>query len=134
MGEGGGEDPANPSKAAYPTKVIGAFLRKHVDNMDLDDMLRGSVMRKIEEGIVGIISSHYDDVSAEVLIHAGMSTRGYQKVVNLLSCVQENQRLVRARLPYGTCFPKLGSLRLIGGRVGGLMAGLGVKNASLKPP
>jgi hypothetical protein len=94
-------------------------LRKHVDILDLDDILRGSVMRKIEEGIVGIISNHYDDFSAEVLIHAEMSTRGYQKVVNLLGCVQEDQRLVRARMPYGTSFPKLGSLRLIGGRVGG---------------
>jgi hypothetical protein len=132
MGEGGGEEPAKPSKAAYPTKVIGAFLRKHVDNLDLDDMLRGSVMRKIEEGIVNIISSHYDEVSAEVLIHSDMSTRGYQKVVNLLCCVQEDQRLVRARLPYGTGFPKLGSLRLIGGRVGGLMAGLGVEKGISK--
>jgi hypothetical protein len=26
MGEGGGEEPVDPSKAAYPTKVVGVFL------------------------------------------------------------------------------------------------------------
>jgi hypothetical protein len=82
MGEEGGEEPADPSKGAYPTKVIGAFLRKYSNNLEVDEMLRGSVMRKIEEGIIESISNHKDDISAEVLIiQTDISTRGYQKVV-----------------------------------------------------
>ena len=125
-GEGGGEESADPGKAAYPTKVLGAFLRKHAKNLEMEGMLSGSVMRKIEEGIVECIAKHYDEIAADLFIHAGLSTREYQKVANLISSVQKDLRLVIARLTYGTGFPKLASLAVISKRLHDLMASLGL--------
>jgi hypothetical protein len=43
----------------------------------MDDMLRGSVMRKIEEDVVECIAKHYDDIVADMFIHADANTRDY---------------------------------------------------------
>jgi hypothetical protein len=59
-GEGGGDMSADRIKVAYPTKVLGAFLRKHAKNLEMEGMLSGSVMRKIKEDTVDYIAKHYD--------------------------------------------------------------------------
>jgi hypothetical protein len=87
----------------------------------------------MEDGNVECISNHYDDIPAKVFIHTDVDIRGYQKFVNLISCVQKDQWLVTKRLPYGKDYPKLGSLRLVGRRLGGLIACLSVEKESLKP-
>jgi hypothetical protein len=70
MGEGGGEEAVIPSKVAYPTKVLGAVLRKHLKNLEIDEMLRGSVMCKIEESNACCIVKPYDDIFADPLTHS----------------------------------------------------------------
>jgi hypothetical protein len=73
-------------------------LRKHAKNLEIEGMLSGSVMRKIEEDIVECIAKHYDEIAADLFLHVGLSTREYQKVANLISSSQKDLRLVRVRL------------------------------------
>jgi hypothetical protein len=93
----------------------------------MEGMLSGSVIRKIKEDIVECIVKHYDEIVADMFTHAGLSTKEYQKVANLTRSVQRDLRLVKARLPYGTSFPKLASLAVISKRLHDLMTCLGLE-------
>jgi hypothetical protein len=89
-------------------------------------ILSVSVMRKTEEYIVERIAKHYDEIAANLFIHAGLNTREDHKVANLISYVHKDMRLVRARLLYGIGFPKLASLAVIIRRLHDMMACLGL--------
>jgi hypothetical protein len=88
----------------------------------MDEMLRGGAMRKIEEGVVVYIVKHYDDIADDLfIIQTGLITRDNRNIMNLVYYVQKEHRLVKARPPGGTSFPKLGSLFVINKRLHGMM-------------
>jgi hypothetical protein len=103
------ETTANEDKTAYPLKVLGAFLRKHLPHLQVKIILPGGAPRKIETDISDCITQHYDKILADFFLHSKVSTGGYQTIVTLISSKQGAEGLVRAVLPYGTKLPKLRS-------------------------
>jgi hypothetical protein len=107
--EEGAKSTVNEGKAAYPSKVLGAFLKKHLPRLEVKRLLPPAALRKIEKDIADYITEHFDEISVDLFLHTKVSTRGYQTILNLLSSKQGAEGLVRAVLPYGTKFPKLSS-------------------------
>jgi hypothetical protein len=99
--EEGAESTVNEGKAAYPLKVLGAFLKKHIPHMEVKTLLPGGALRKIEKEIADCIKEHFDEISVDHFIHMKVSTRGCQTILNLLSSKQGAEGLVMAVLPYG---------------------------------
>jgi hypothetical protein len=124
--EEGTESTVNEGKAAYPSKVLGAFLIRHLPHLEVKSILPGGAPRKIEKEIVGCITEHFDVVSVDLFLHSKINTRGYQSIMNLLSSKQGGEGIVMAVLPYGTKFPKPRSIRVLRRRLAQLKEGLGV--------
>jgi hypothetical protein len=107
--EEGTESTVNEGKAAYPSKVLGAFLKKHLPRSEMKRLLPPAALRKIKKDIADCITEYFDEISVDLFLHTEVSTRGYQTILNLLSFKQRAEGLVMAVLPYGTKFPKLRS-------------------------
>jgi hypothetical protein len=124
--EEGAESTANEGKAAYPSKVLGAFLKKHLPHLEVKRLLFGGAFCKIEKKIAECTKEHLHVISVDLFMHTKVSTRGYQTILNLLSSNQGAEGLVRAVLPCGTKFPKLTSIGVVRPRLAQLREKLGV--------
>jgi hypothetical protein len=126
--EEGAESTANAGKPAYPSKVLGAFLKKHLPHLEVKRLLLGGALRKIEKEIAECIKEHFHGISADLFLHTKVSTRGYQTILNLLSSKQGAEGLVRAVMPRhgSTKFPKLKSIGVLRRRLAQLREKLGV--------
>jgi hypothetical protein len=65
--------------------VLGAFLKKHLPHLEVNSILPGYTLRKIEKEIADCITEHFDEISVDFFLHTMVSTRGYETILNLLS-------------------------------------------------
>jgi hypothetical protein len=116
----------NVGITAYPSKALGAFLRKHLPRLHVKRILLGGALFKIEMEIADCFTEHFDEISTALFIHSKVNTRGYQTIMNILYSKHGPEGLVGAVLPYGTKLPMLMSIGVLRRRMARLKEELGV--------